>query len=137
MKIESSSQTTHMKSSHEKVNIGPGAGWRDIPWGGVIPQGGTAASFATGDWRTLRPLWSEEKCIHCHRCWVYCPDMAVISTEGKIQGMDYKFCKGCGICANVCPTHAIEMHPEENFVADEAMKEGPSTGKPRGSGEEE
>ena len=125
MRIENTSQTKHMKSSHEAINIGPGAGWRDLPRGGVIPEGGTAQRFATGDWRTLRPIWSAEKCIHCHRCWVYCPDMAVISEDGKIQGMDYKFCKGCGICANVCPTkvHAIEMHPEDKFVDDEAMKQ--------------
>ncbi|MFP3162015.1 MAG: 4Fe-4S binding protein, partial [Acidilobus sp.] len=26
--------------------------------------------------------------------------------------VDYEYCKGCGICAEVCPTHAIEMVPE-------------------------
>lgn len=26
--------------------------------------------------------------------------------------IDYDYCKGCGICANECPTKAIEMVPE-------------------------
>ncbi|MBW2005963.1 MAG: 4Fe-4S binding protein, partial [Deltaproteobacteria bacterium] len=26
---------------------------------------------------------------------------------------DLDFCKGCGICAHECPTHAIEMVREE------------------------
>ncbi|NLJ85854.1 MAG: 4Fe-4S binding protein [Firmicutes bacterium] len=124
--MTSSSQTKNLLKTHQAIDdsIKPNAGWRDLPIGAVIPRGGTAEEFATGDWRTIRPVWSEEKCIHCHRCWLYCPDMSWISQDGKIQKVDLQFCKGCGICANVCPTHAIEMHPEDNFKADEAGKEG-------------
>lgn len=122
-----SSQTKNLLKAHAVVDakIEPNAGWRDLPIGAVIPRGGTAEQFATGDWRTIRPVWSPEKCIHCHRCWLYCPDMSWISQDGRIQGVDLKFCKGCGICANVCPTkvHAIEMHPEDDFEADTAEKE--------------
>jgi Pyruvate/2-oxoacid:ferredoxin oxidoreductase delta subunit len=65
------SQTKNLLKSHEMVDsqIEPNAGWRDLPIGAVIPRGGTAEQFATGDWRTIRPVWSSEKCIHCHRCW--------------------------------------------------------------------
>lgn len=127
MTKQMNSQTKNLKTVHQNVNpnIEPNAGWRDIPWGGVIPRGGTAENFATGDWRTLRPVWSQEKCINCHRCWLYCPDMSWISKNGKIVGVDLRTCKGCGICANVCPAkvHAIEMFPEDNFREDEAAKE--------------
>ncbi|MDP6510065.1 MAG: 4Fe-4S binding protein [Dehalococcoidia bacterium] len=27
-----------------------------------------------------------------------------------------KFCKGCGICATVCPVNDIEMVPEETHL---------------------
>jgi pyruvate ferredoxin oxidoreductase delta subunit len=26
---------------------------------------------------------------------------------------DFDYCKGCGICANECPAHAIKMKAEE------------------------
>ncbi|WP_435789521.1 4Fe-4S binding protein [Clostridium sp.] len=26
--------------------------------------------------------------------------------------MDYDFCKGCGICSNICPKDAIKMERE-------------------------
>ncbi|MFN4245581.1 MAG: 4Fe-4S binding protein, partial [Brevinematia bacterium] len=30
----------------------------------------------------------------------------------KMLGFDYDYCKGCGICANVCPRNAIDMVSE-------------------------
>jgi len=72
-------------------------GWRDVPIGGLILDPGSAYKYETGDWRTFRPVWSSEKCIHCLRCWVYCPDSAVKVKDGKVIGIDYSHCKGCGI----------------------------------------
>jgi pyruvate ferredoxin oxidoreductase delta subunit len=31
-------------------------------------------------------------------------------------GFDYRYCKGCEICAVVCPVEAISMVPEETIV---------------------
>jgi pyruvate ferredoxin oxidoreductase delta subunit len=31
----------------------------------------------------------------------------------KFAVVDYDFCKGCGICAEVCARHAIQMMAEE------------------------
>lgn len=87
-------------------------GWKSIPIGGVILGGGTAREFKTGDWRSNRPVVDMEKCIHCLQCWVYCPDMSVKVKDGKMSGFDLDYCKGCGICASVCPRKAIEMIPE-------------------------
>ena len=60
----------------------------------------------------MRPVWNKEKCIHCLTCWIYCPDAAIVVKDGKMTGINYDYCKGCGICANVCPTktHAIEWN---------------------------
>ena len=33
--------------------------------GGVIYQAGNAREFKTGDWRSMCPVWHEEKCTQC------------------------------------------------------------------------
>jgi pyruvate ferredoxin oxidoreductase delta subunit len=99
----------------KKANpIRPDAGWKDLPWGGIIPNPGSARAFLTGGWRSDRPVWDAEKCTSCLTCWVYCPDMAILTKDGKVTGIDYDYCKGCGICAAVCPPRvsAIKMEPE-------------------------
>lgn len=81
------------------------AGWRDLPLGGVVTEAGSAARYQTGDWRgALRPVLDLERCTSCMLCWVYCPDAAIVTADGKVQGVNYDFCKGCGICAAECPT---------------------------------
>lgn len=84
-------------------------GWKDIPIGGVITEAGNAAQYRTGDWRTFKPVLDEDECISCLQCWIHCPDAAIMVEEGKMVGYDYEHCKGCGICASVCPKNCIEM----------------------------
>ena len=39
-----------------------------------------------------------------------CPDSSIpVDADGKRTDFDYDHCKGCGICAEVCPFKAIEM----------------------------
>ena len=92
-------------------------GWKDVPRGGMIIEAGSAEEYETGSWRTFRPLWHEDKCIQCLRCWIYCPDSAIMLKDGKVVGMDYVYCKGCGICAHECPAKdkAIEMVREDEY----------------------
>jgi pyruvate ferredoxin oxidoreductase delta subunit len=42
----------------------------------------------------------------------YCPESTVLLTEEKKIIFDYRYCKGCGVCANECPTNAIAMVKE-------------------------
>ena len=88
-------------------------GWRELPEGDVL-KAGTAIQFETGDWRSSRPIWKQDKCIHCLTCWIVCPDNSVKVEDGKFKEFDYKHCKGCGICATECPTKpkSIEMVKE-------------------------
>ena len=85
----------------------PRRGWRDMPVGGAISAAGSAIEYQTGDWRSIRPLHSKERCINCLMCWVYCPDAAIMLKDGKVEGIDYAHCKGCGICAKECPQRSM------------------------------
>jgi len=93
------------------------AGWRDMAEGGVIPQAGNAVEYETGGWRTYRPVRNDDACINCLQCWVYCPDDSIICEDQTIKGKPYDLvhCKGCGICAAVCPVKCIEMKTETDF----------------------
>ncbi|RMF06140.1 pyruvate synthase [Candidatus Woesearchaeota archaeon] len=108
-------------------------GWKEIPIGGIIEEAGNAERYKTGTWRSFRPVHHPEKCTNCMICWVNCPDTAIKAGDvnspdkglvGKnddpnlanFGGFDYEHCKGCGICAAVCPTKAIDMHPETEFL---------------------
>ncbi len=91
-------------------------GWKDIPIGGINPEAGNAVKYNTGTWRTFKPVWFNDRCIQCYLCWINCPDASILIKEGKVTGIDYEHCKGCGICAVVCPVKpkkAIEMVKEE------------------------
>ncbi|MFQ6082349.1 MAG: 4Fe-4S binding protein [Candidatus Aminicenantia bacterium] len=90
--------------------------WRELTIGIINLKAGNSLENLTGSWRSGRkPLFKPEHCIHCLFCWVYCPDSAIIVNEGKMKGINYDYCKGCGICAVECPTKikAIEMVKEE------------------------
>jgi len=94
--------------------------WTEIPIGGVIEKAGNAEEYETGSWRTYRPIWSADSCIQCLRCWIACPDSAILTEEGKVTGIDYAHCKGCGICSFECPVDpkAIEMKLETDVEGD-------------------
>jgi pyruvate ferredoxin oxidoreductase delta subunit len=87
-------------------------GWKDLPIGTQITKAGSSEDFKTGDWRTEKPVVDFEKCIHCLICWIYCPDSSIEVRDGKLAGIIYDFCKGCGICAEECPKDAIIMESE-------------------------
>ena len=101
-----------------------GTGWRDIPMGGLIVEAGNAVEYATGGWRAFRPIWDADRCIHCMQCWVFCPDSSILVKDGKMTGIDLVHCKGCGICAEVCPdkVKCITMIEEGEAVASEVSK---------------
>ena len=88
-------------------------GWREIPLGGLITDAGGAAKYNTGSWRTFKPVWDKEKCINCMICWINCPDSSIMVNDQKMTGIDYAHCKGCGICAKVCPKKCIAMEKEK------------------------
>ena len=52
-------------------------------------------------------------CFECDNCFGVCPDNAIIKLgPGKRYEIDYEYCKGCGVCAEECPSGAIDMVKE-------------------------
>jgi|WetSurSiteA1Bulk_404760.scaffolds.fasta_scaffold40058_2 pyruvate ferredoxin oxidoreductase delta subunit len=72
----------------------------------------------TGDWRQERPEIDHSRCTpaknkrpSCFLCWLYCPE-GVVKRSIPVE-IDLEYCKGCGICAEECPTKAIKMLEDE------------------------
>ena len=63
----------------------------------------------TGNWQVFTPNLDKKKCIKCLRCWIYCPEATVIRNKDDTVAIDLEYCKGCGICADVCKVKAIVM----------------------------
>lgn len=91
------------------VNI---ANYKDLVVGDRVIEPGNSEKFQTGDWRSSVPVIDMDKCIDCLTCWIYCPDDCIIVSQDKIKGIKTTHCKGCGICAKVCPKKAIVMTEE-------------------------
>jgi pyruvate ferredoxin oxidoreductase delta subunit len=81
--------------------------------GSNILEDGNSKYVLTGDWRNRRPVHIREKCTNCMMCVAYCPDNCIYQENNILTEFDLNYCKGCGVCAKVCPFKAIEMKDEE------------------------
>ena len=92
--------------------------WHEVAPGGAILEAGNSEEYNTGAWRTFRPIHDAEKCTNCLRCWILCPDGSIQVEDGKVVGINYFHCKGCGICAAECPPKiqaiAMELDTKES-----------------------
>lgn len=67
----------------------------------------------TGAWRIqLRPKYLQKDCIACRMCVLVCPEGCVSGKEKNTFNADFAFCKGCGLCADICPKKDIAMVEE-------------------------
>jgi 2-oxoacid:acceptor oxidoreductase delta subunit (pyruvate/2-ketoisovalerate family) len=88
------------------------------PWQQLEPAGSVVRDeserLRTGGWRTgVKPEADLSRCVDCLLCWLYCPDSAVVLDGTAFAGFDLEVCKGCEICAEMCPVGAIEMVPDD------------------------
>ena len=64
-------------------------------------------------WRNEKPIVDLDKCINCNLCYLVCPEGVIYLDNNKVQ-IDYRFCKGCGICSEECTKKCISMIKEED-----------------------
>ncbi|MCD6385147.1 2-oxoacid:acceptor oxidoreductase family protein [Candidatus Sumerlaeota bacterium] len=107
-------------------------GYENAPIGGAITDFGNAyIKDLSGSRAGYVAVYYPEKCIHCGFCSFACPDFCIIFKEetdpktGKklmfMKGIDYKHCKGCLRCVEVCPTEALRAEIEAE-VSPEKLK---------------
>ena len=73
------------------------------PMFGVVVQPGTTRDQKKTGWRIYRPRFKQAECIGCLACLQSCPDGAVYQIDKKMFNSDMDACKGCGVCADLCP----------------------------------
>jgi pyruvate ferredoxin oxidoreductase gamma subunit len=104
-------------------------GYRSAPLGGVLP---TPGNTAHNDLHTSRTGWipvlDRDKCIDCGMCDMVCPDLCLVwsthvDADGQpgvmLDGVDYRYCKGCMRCVETCSTGAMTREEEVPGMADE------------------
>ena len=77
--------------------------------GAIISSPGNSEPEKKVSFRNFKPITNYSKCIKCGRCWMYCPDIAFKKDKKGFFGNIERFCKGCGLCAKVCPVKCIKM----------------------------
>jgi len=99
-------------------------GWVELPFEAArrsapdIHGAATSVRIKTGAWRTVRPVIDAARCKRCTWvCSTLCPDSAIRVENGR-PVIDYDHCKGCLVCAAVCPPHAIAAVPESEFAGE-------------------
>jgi Pyruvate/2-oxoacid:ferredoxin oxidoreductase delta subunit len=101
----------------DELRLSPGAispVWMQLEAGGIMAPDTAHHHLHKGGWRSVRkPDFIKSFCVACGRCFIHCPDNAIIhaaydkhakATTG-ILGVDTERCTACGLCAAVCPTN--------------------------------
>lgn len=99
-------------------------GYQNAPVGGINTRpGSTVSNDLSLSREGYIPLFLQERCINCGLCDSTCPDMVFQFAPGIYkgkeamvnQGLDYRHCKGCLRCVDVCPTHALVQVEEKDY----------------------
>lgn len=84
----------------------------ELKTGGIYRADGSSRQNITSSWTPFKAAIDQEKCNLCLFCYADCPEGCILRTEKGLK-LDENYCKGCGICAEVCPLDAIKMKRKE------------------------
>jgi pyruvate ferredoxin oxidoreductase gamma subunit len=100
----------------------PRLGYNNAPIGATITNvGNTEEKDLSASREGFIPLWYPEKCKHCGECDVICGDFCFVWKQGKdtkgrprmlLKGIQYRYCKGCMRCVEICKFGALEAIKE-------------------------
>jgi pyruvate ferredoxin oxidoreductase delta subunit len=126
---------TALKSGHDEVKVhevkaGEGKeddyepvklpGWHEMRNAIIVEAvkpGERNPHYKTSSDRTMRPVVNFDTCIKCRQCWIDCPDECFEISPEALHPVNYEYCTGCGICANVCPVEdCIVMVNDLEFI---------------------
>ena len=125
---------------------------KKVPWDHFLPivPAGTSRYRDMSYIGAQLPVYDASKCIACGLCTASCPDSALISTitdrpvdeaaryfkkfKNPPKGIPWErfalninadpaACKGCGVCAQVCPTDALKMVSKEEVQDEDFLPE--------------
>jgi heterodisulfide reductase subunit A len=67
----------------------------------------------------IRAKPSDERCAKCYKCIYACPYTAISVNETGNLVVDLIKCRGCGTCAALCPSKAIELtyYRDDQYMA--------------------
>ena len=91
---------------------------------GFLPHPGNSVSNDLSTSRTgWIPFLNKDRCIHCGLCDVVCPDHCLVwkvkpAGDVRLEGVDYRYCKGCLRCVETCSTGAFQKKAETPGLAD-------------------
>jgi len=81
----------------------------------LVSKAKSSQAHKTGSWRsTHKPKFLQKGCIACNLCKITCPEGCISGKEKNSYNADLDYCKGCGICAYICPKKDIEMVPNQD-----------------------
>ncbi len=67
----------------------------------------------------IRAIPSDERCAKCYKCIEGCPFNAISVNENGNIVVDIILCRGCGTCASLCPSKAIDLthYRDDQYMA--------------------
>jgi pyruvate ferredoxin oxidoreductase gamma subunit len=110
---------------------GPQYGYLTAPLGGcIIEAGNSIFKNSSASREGFVPVFDPDECVHCGLCDFVCPDHCFVwRVEGtdadedaaivRLEGIDYRYCKGCMRCVDSCPSGALTRIGEEEGFAEE------------------